>query len=259
MGNAESDSWIRVYREAPDGVRLFCFPHAGGAAGYYYPWSRMLPGNIEVLALQYPGRQDRRDEPCVRTIPELADQIHAAIRPWLTEPFAFFGHSMGAVLAFEVASRIEREDGTGPAHLFVSGRRAPALFKHEELHRATTSVFLAEVDALGGMDPRVLADRELLDLILPTIRADYAAIETYRFASTPPLACDITALSGDDDPKAAIPEVAAWAQHTLGRFQLRLFPGGHFYLDQCRSAVLDVVSSGLASVRPGLRQDAGRA
>lgn len=255
MGNTGSDSWVRVYRPAPEGVRLFCFPHAGGAASYFHPWSRSLPEDIELLALQYPGRQDRGGEPCVRTIPELADQIHAAIRPRLTEPFAFFGHSMGAVLAFEVACRIARDGGAGPAHLFVSGRRALSVTRHEELHRASRAAFVAEMGALGGTDPRILADVELLDFALPTIRADYAAIETYRFDSAPPLSCDITALVGDSDPKASVDDVTAWSQHTLGRFDLRIFPGGHFYLGDSRAGVLDVVSSALC----GVRQDVGRA
>ncbi|MFF9765952.1 thioesterase II family protein [Streptomyces sp. NPDC014636] len=254
VGNTDSDSWLRVYRQAPGGTRLFCFPHAGGAASYFYSWSRSLPEDIDVLAVQYPGRQDRAGEPCVRTVPELADRIHAAIRPRLAEPFAFFGHSMGAILAFEVASRIAREEGVAPAHLFVSGRRAPSRPGHEQLHRASTAALVAHMCALGGTDPRVLADEELLALVLPTIRADYTAIETYRFDSAPPLPCDVTAMVGDTDPAAPVADVAAWSQHTLGRFDLRIFPGGHFYLEECRAGVLDVISSVLS----GARQDAGR-
>ncbi|MGW0770460.1 thioesterase II family protein [Streptomyces sp. NPDC002676] len=251
MGNADTDSWIRVYRQAPGGMRLFCFPHAGGAATSYFSWGAALPGDTEVLALQYPGRQDRGSEPHLRSLPELADRIHAAVRPLLDAPFAFFGHSMGAVLAYEVARRLDREEGAVPAHLFVSGRRAPSRFRHEELHRASRAVFVEQMRVLGGTDPRILADQELLDMVLPTVRADYEAIETYRFEPGPPLSCDITALTGDRDPKAAIDEVAAWADHTLGRFDLRVFPGGHFYLEDCRAGVLDVVSSVLA----GARQD----
>lgn len=247
--NIDGDSWFRVYRQSAEGMPLFCFPHAGGVASYFFPWSRALPEDIEVLAVQYPGRQDRRAEPCVLSIPELADRIHAAIQPRLEEPYAFFGHSMGATLAFEVACRIERDGAAGPAHLFLSGRRAPSRHRHEQLHRAGTAAFIEEMRALGGTDPRVLADPELLDLVLPTIRADYTAIETYRFDSAPPLSCDITALVGEDDPKAGVDDAAAWAQHTLGRFDLRIFPGGHFYLDDCRAGVLDAVSSVLGDRR----------
>jgi len=207
-----------------------------------------MPEDIEVLALQYPGRQDRGGEPCVRNIPDLADAIHAALRPRLTEPYAFFGHSMGAILAFEVACRIARDDETAPAHLFVSGRRAPSLVRREELHRASTAEFVAEMRALGGTDPRIFADPDLLELVLPTVRGDYTAIETYRFVPTAPLSCDITALVGDRDPKAGIDDAAAWSRHTLGRFRLRIFPGDHFYLSECRAGVFDVISSTLCGL-----------
>jgi surfactin synthase thioesterase subunit len=243
---SDSDSWIRSYGRAPGKVRLFCFPHAGGAASYFHPWAASLAPGIEVLAVQYPGRQDRHGEPCVQNIPDLADRVHEALRSWPPGPFAFFGHSMGAVLAFEVACRIAREGGGGPAHLFVSGRRAPSRHRHEELHRASTPALIAELRSLGGTDPRVLDDPELLNMALPTVRADYTAIETYRFGSAPPLSCAITALLGDQDPKTDIGEATAWSEHTTGEFDLRVYPGGHFYLNDCRPGVLDLLSSSLS-------------
>ena len=245
----DSDSWIRSYGGPRGGVRLFCFPYAGGAASYFYPWS--LTAGIEVSAVQYPGRQDRRAERCVRNIPELADGIHEALRPWLQETFAFFGHSMGAVLAFEVASRISREEGRGPTHLFASGRRAPSRHRHEDVHRRGAAALIAELRSLGGTDERILNDNELLNLMLPTVSADYAAIETYRFDSGPVLSCDITAMVGDSDPKVTIDEAAAWSAHTTGRFDLRVYPGDHFYLNSCRAGVLDVISSALSSPATG--------
>lgn len=250
-GNSDSARWIRSYGRVPGGVPLFCFPHAGGAATFFYPWSASLAPGIEVLAVQYPGRQDRGAEQYVRNIPDLADQIHEALRPWLPETFAFFGHSMGAILAFEVASRIARDDGRGPAHFFASGRRAPSRQRHEDLHRAATPALIAEMRSLGGTDQRIFNDNELLNLMLPTIRADYTAIETYRFESGPPLSCDITALIGDRDPRVTIDEAAAWAAHTTGGFDLRVYPGGHFYLTDCRAGVLDVVSSTLSGAAAG--------
>ncbi|SNR59798.1 thioesterase II family protein [Actinomadura mexicana] len=247
MSTPDRGGWIRSFGRVPGEVRLFCFPHAGGAASYFYPWSGSLGPGIELLAVQYPGRQDRGGERCAGTIAELADRIHGALGPWLPETYAFFGHSMGAVVAFEVASRIAREGGRGPAHLFASGRRAPSRHRHEDLHRADTPAFLAELRSLGGTDPRILADEELLNLTLPTVRADYAAVETYRFDSAPPLTCDITALVGDRDPKTGIDEAAAWGRHTTGKFDLRVYPGGHFYLNDCRAGLLDVISSSLSA------------
>ncbi|MFI0897920.1 thioesterase II family protein [Streptomyces sp. NPDC020983] len=244
MTDIDSGSWVRSYRPASGGVRLFCFPHAGGSASYFYPWSRSLR-DVEVLALQYPGRQDRGAEPYLRNVPELADRIHEALAPQLDEPYAFFGHSMGAVLAFEVAARVARDGLPGPVHLFASGRRAPSRTRYEDLHRASTATLVAEMRALGGTDPRVLADPDLLELVLPTVRADYTAVETYRYAPTPPLSCDVTVLIGDTDPKVNLDDAQAWAQHTRGRFCLRTFPGGHFYLEECQAGVLDVITSAL--------------
>jgi surfactin synthase thioesterase subunit len=225
---------------------LFCFPHAGGAASYFHPWSASLAPDIEVLAVQYPGREDRVGEPCVSSMADLADQIHAALGSSLPETFAFFGHSMGAILAFEVARRMAREEGRGPAHLFLSGRPAPPRHRHRNLRQAPESVLVAELRSLGATDPRILQDSEMLELILSAIRADYTASETYQFEPGPALSCDITAMTGDRDLRNTIEDAAAWSAHTTGAFDLRVYPGGHFYLDECRAPVLQVISSSLA-------------
>jgi pyochelin biosynthetic protein PchC len=245
-GRAGSGRWIRGYRRVPGGVPLFCFPHAGGAASYFHPWSAALAPGIEVLAVQYPGREDRAAEPCLTTVADLADQIHAALGPSLPGTFAFFGHSMGAILAFEVARRITREQGRGPAHLFVSGRPAPPRYRHRNLHRAGNPALIAELRSLGGTDPRILQASDVLDLILPTMRADYTASETYRFDPGPPLSCDLTAMTGDRDATNTTQDAAAWSAHTTGTFHLQVYPGGHFYLDDCRTQVLKLISSALA-------------
>ena len=245
-GKSGSGRWFRGYRRAPGGVPLFCFPHAGGAASYFHPWSASLAPDIEVLAVQYPGREDRVGEPCVSSMADLADQIHAALGSSLPETFAFFGHSMGAILAFEVARRMAREEGRGPAHLFLSGRPAPPRHRHRNLRLAPESVLIAELRSLGGTDPRILQDSEMLELILSAIRADYTASETYQFEPGPALSCGITAMTGDRDLRNSIEDTAAWSAHTTGAFDLRVYPGGHFYLDDCRTPVLEVISSSLA-------------
>ena len=246
-GESGSGRWIRGYRRVPGGVPLFCFPHAGGAASYFHPWSALLAPGIEVLAVQYPGREDRAAEPCVTNIPDMADQIRTALGSSLPGTFAFFGHSMGAVLAFEVARRLAREEGRGPAHLFVSGRAAPPRRQHRNLHRAGNPALIAELSSLGGTDPRILQSSEMLELILSAMRADYTASETYRFEPGLPLSCDITAMTGDRDGLNTIEDAAAWSAHTTGAVNVRVYPGGHFYLDDCRAQVLEVISSSLAA------------
>ena len=244
--NTATDAWIRRYHDADDAATtLVCFPHAGGSASYYFPVSAALSPAVEVLAVQYPGRQDRRAEPAAATIGELADGITAALRPLTGPSTAFFGHSMGAVLAFEVARRLGPD---GPATLFVSGRRAPSRHRPEAVHRAGDDAVLAELRKLDGTDARLMGDEELRSMILPALRADYQAVETYVADPDAVLDRPIVALVGDADPRTTPAEAESWRRHTTGRFGLHVFPGGHFYLAAERDRVLDVVSSYLTDL-----------
>ncbi|MFI7354927.1 thioesterase II family protein [Streptomyces avidinii] len=240
--------WLRRFHPAEDApVRLFCFPHAGGAASYYFPMSRALSPDADVLAVQYPGRQDRRHERCVDDLRELADRVVAELRPWCDRPVALFGHSLGASLAFEVALRLQEAGDPAPVALFASGRRAPSHHRENQLvHLAPDDRLLAEIKALSGTDPAVLADDELLRSVLPAIRGDYKAAETYRYRPGPALACPITVLTGDIDPAVTAEEAAGWADHTDGPFALHRFAGGHFYLNRHSAEVIDLIRQQLA-------------
>ncbi|WP_405437522.1 alpha/beta fold hydrolase [Streptomyces avidinii] len=240
--------WLRRFHPAEDApVRLFCFPHAGGAASYYFPMSRALSPDADVLAVQYPGRQDRRHERCVDDLRELADRVVAELRPWCDRPVALFGHSLGASLAFEVALRLQEAGDPAPVALFASGRRAPSHHRENQLvHLAPDDRLLAEIKALSGTDPAVLADDELLRSVLPAIRGDYKAAETYRYRPGPALTCPITVLTGDIDPAVTAEEAAGWADHTDGPFALHRFAGGHFYLNQHSGEVIDLIRQQLA-------------
>jgi pyochelin biosynthetic protein PchC len=239
------DLWIRRFHPYDTGtVRLICFPHAGGAATYYRPLALDVAPGVEVLAVQYPGRQDRRGEAHLATIADLAEGVLTALTGWTDRSYAFFGHSLGAIIAFEVARRLERRTGVGPAWLFASGRRAPASRRPATaVHRLSDAGLLAELRRVGGTDPRVLDDEELAALILSTARADYRAIETYTYEPGVPLVCPITALLGDRDPQCTAEEAAIWTSHTTGPFDLRTYPGDHFYLDAHRPAIAQVVAS----------------
>lgn len=244
-----NDPWIRRYHvPADDAIRLVCFPHAGGSANYYLSLSESLAPAIEVLAVQYPGRQDRYQERCVDNVPDLADLIFAALKSCNDPPFAFFGHSLGAILAFEVARRFQRL-GQAPARLFVSGRAAPTRYRNDWIHRRDDTGVVAELHRIGGTDRALLNDPELLKLVLPTIRSDYKALETYVFTPAPPLNCSITALIGTSDPKVTADEAAAWADQCAGEFELCTFPGGHFYLNGRQSEVVDAITGSLYSRR----------
>ncbi|MEU5402363.1 alpha/beta fold hydrolase [Streptomyces sp. NPDC005963] len=230
-GSDENSLWIRRFQPRPEAaVRLVCLPHAGGSASYFVPVARAMPEFADVLCVQYPGRQDRRTEPLIDNIPELADHVFTALLPWADRPIALFGHSMGASLAFEVARRFEREKNIIAAALFASGRRAPSALRRETAHLRDDRGLLEEVAALSGTDSDLLDDEEVRKMILPALRADYRAAETYLPEPGEPVRCPVHVLVGDDDPKVTVAEAAAWAEHTTGPFTLKVFPGGHFYL-----------------------------
>ncbi|EST37921.1 hypothetical protein N566_10395 [Streptomycetaceae bacterium MP113-05] len=241
----DTDTWIRRFFPS-DGaaVQLICLPHAGGSAPFYRPVAQALNPSVEVLAVQYPGRQDRRREPMLDSIGALADGVAAAVRDAVDRPFALFGHSMGATLAFEVALRLE---GTGnrPLRVFASGRRAPSTHRDEQVHKRDDDGIIAELRTLSGTDQRVFGDEELLRMVLPAIRNDYRAAETYTCPPDVRVEAPITVLSGEDDPKASREEVEAWRTHTSGEFDLQMYPGGHFFLVEHAAEVLRVIGERL--------------
>ena len=241
-------TWLRRFHPAPDaGVRLVCFPHAGGSATFYLPVSRTLSPSIEVLPVQYPGRQDRHSEPCVSDIGELADRVVEHLLPLDAKPLALFGHSMGAVVAYEVARRLQSK-GITPLRLFVSGRRAPSRTRtgNGHVHQLDDNGLIDELRKLSATDSQLLGDPDMLRMILPAVRNDYKAVESYRHVPGPPLDCPIVALTGDDDPQVTLDEATGWSEHTTCGFELKVYEGGHFYLNSHAAAVMEAISAGVA-------------
>jgi surfactin synthase thioesterase subunit len=246
---ANDDMWIRRYHPAPQSpVRLVCLPHAGGSASFYFPVSRALSPAVDVVAVQYPGRQDRRSEPCIEDLPALARAVLGALDGWLDRPIALFGHSMGATVGFELARMLEHERGIQVAWLFVSGRRAPSMPRTERIHLESDDGFIAELRRLSGTDGSVLGDEEMLRMVLPATRSDYRAAELYEYVPGKDLSCPITVFVGDDDPKVTVDEARAWENHTSGAFDFQVFDGGHFYITSHQSKVLKIMSDQLKSV-----------
>jgi len=219
-----------------------CFPHAGGAASYFDPFARALDGRVDVVALQYPARQERLSEPCIDSVTGLRDAILPVLEARLDQPFALFGHSMGAVVAYEVARVLEQRHGAVPVALFASGRRAPSTRRHEDVHRGDDDRLLRTVALLGGTPPQLLDDEDVRAMMLPALRGDHKAIETYEWQAGPEPSCPIVALVGDADPLTTRAEAAAWRAHTTGDFSLRSYAGGHFYLAAHQAELVDLVS-----------------
>jgi pyochelin biosynthesis protein PchC len=228
----DTDLWVRRFHPA-DGAatQLLCLSHAGGSASYFFGVSRALSPEIDVLAVQYPGRQDRLREPCLNSVDALADGLVAAIEPLLSRPVTIFGHSLGATLGFEVALRLERA-GVTPTALFASGRPAPSRHRSEHTHLSDDAGLLANVRALGGTDTSLLDDEDVRRMVLPAIRGDYIAAETYTYRPGTRVSCPIVALTGDRDPKVTVDEASAWREHTTGDFDVVVYPGAHFFLNQ---------------------------
>ncbi|MFJ7249942.1 thioesterase II family protein [Kitasatospora sp. NPDC098652] len=245
-----STLWLRRFHPGEGRtVRLVCFPHAGGSASFFLPVSAALSAEAEVIALQYPGRQDRRREPCIEDIATLADRITDELLTLDDRPTVYFGHSMGAVLAFETAWRLERKGTHAPGAVIASGRRAPSTTRPEAVHRQDDDGVIAELKLLNGTNAQLLGDEEVLRMAMPAIRADYRAIERYTCGPDRVLGCPVVALTGDADPRTTVAEARAWQAHTDGAFRLRVLPGGHFFLADQQTAVLREISAELAELR----------
>jgi medium-chain acyl-[acyl-carrier-protein] hydrolase len=244
----KSDVWFPYRRPRPGArIRLFCFPYAGGGATTYRGFADELPPHVEVAAVQLPGREARLGEPPVaemaRLIPLIADALAPGPKPAL--PFAFFGHSMGALIAFELARELRRRGRELPGHLVVSACPAPHLPDDDATHTLPDAELTARLSALGGMSEEALAHRELMEMILPLFRADAAVTETYVHTEEPPLDVPITVIGGLDDTRATPSDLAAWRRHTRAAFTLSSVPGGHFFLRTAQSTVLSQVARAL--------------
>jgi surfactin synthase thioesterase subunit len=248
QGSVTAGRWLRRFHPAPQAkVRLVCCPHAGGAASAYFPASAGLGPDIEVLAVQYPGRQDRMREPLLDTAQELADGVVEALRAVGEDAtadavprLAFFGHSLGASVAYEAARRVEAAGGA-PAVLFASGRRSPSTPHAGRNHLLGDDELVDMVAALGGSDPRVFEHEELVRAILPSLRSDYKAADTYSWVPGPRLRCPVHVLVGDQDSRVTEGHAAAWAELTDGGCEVHRFPGGHFYLNEVLGDVLELI------------------
>lgn len=232
-------------------LRLFLLPFAGAGASAFRAWPAALPPDIEIYALQPPGRENRIAEPPFGSLMDLVRALADDISGLVLESFAFFGHSMGALVAFELSRELRRRGQNEPVHLVVSGFRAPHLPpRRPPLHRLADDSLVDELRGLGGTLPEVFDQPDLLDLVLPTLRADLAISETYDYRSEPPLSCRISAWGGRQDPYLNETELHSWSTTTSGPFAVQRFHGGHMYIVTAGAALARRLGETLAET-PG--------
>ena len=242
--------WLAYHRpQEAARIRLFCFPYAGGGASLYRTWAQGLPPQVEVCPVQLPGRENRIREEPFRRMETLVEALAAGLAPLLDRPFAFFGHSMGSLIAFELTRHLVRERGLSPAHLFVSGHRAPQLPPRDEpIHPLPDEEFLAKVFELNGTPEEVRTDPELRALFLPILRADFELCETYGYQEAAPLPCPVSAFGGLGDHHVPREDLQAWQEQSQGRFVLRMLPGDHFFLTSAEPLLLRTLGQELYTI-----------
>jgi surfactin synthase thioesterase subunit len=242
-------TWFVIPKPNPQPrLRLFCFPYAGAGAGVYRTWPEGLLPQAEIVALQYPGRENRLREALYVSIQPLVRALADELLPLLNLPFAFYGHSLGGLIAFELARTLRQRQAPQPAHLFVSSRRAPHLpDPHPPLHTLEDAAFTQAVQQrYNGIPAVIRQDPELMALFLPTMKADFAILESYKYSPEPAFDFPITVYAGLQDPGLTPAELSAWRTYTTKSFSAKFFPGDHFFLQSQRLALLQAISNDLS-------------
>jgi medium-chain acyl-[acyl-carrier-protein] hydrolase len=229
-------------------IRLFCFPYAGAGASIFRGWASSLPAEIEIIPVQLPGRETRIREAPLRRIGSLVDLLVHEL-DYQTKPFAFFGHSMGALISYQLAHKLRDLGRPGPVHLFISGRRAPEIPEDDSLmYQLDDGALLEKLRQLNGTPEEVFKYPELVDFWLQIFRADLELCETYLYEDTTQLTCPITAFGGLEDAHVQREEMDRWRSHTLGDFELHMLPGDHFFLRQSQETLLRAIENDLKAI-----------
>ncbi|AUH50743.1 thioesterase [Chromobacterium sp. ATCC 53434] len=244
--------WILRHGGGPrPRLRLYCFPYAGGHAGIYTPWQGKLHPDVEICAVQLPGRGARFRDPGFKSLPPLIEELARELPLDGAVPFAFFGHSMGSLIAFELARRLQTLGRPLPRRLFVSGCDAP---QHRQaprgLHQLDDAGFIEALRDYQGTPAEILANRELMELLLPSLRDDFQLVESYRYHPGAPLTMPTTVLAGRDDRQRLPEQTEGWQRETTGPSRVHWFDGGHFFIASAREAVLARVNAELAELLP---------
>ncbi len=247
----QSKSWIFPAKPLPQGsLRLFCFPYAGASSIIFRKWAASLPDNIEIFPVELPGRGTQIESRLFTGMEALVSEIAPILLPYLDKPFAFFGHSMGGLLSFELARYLRKQYGKIPFGLFVSASRAPQIPSPKPpIHALSETEFKQELHRLNGTLASVLQNDELMQLFIPVLKADFAVLETYVYTQEPPLECPIVAFGGLEDKEVTLSELEEWRSQTQNCFKLQLFPGDHFFIHSAQSLLLENLIKYLQNIK----------
>lgn len=242
MQNMQStnNKWFAYMKPNPAArLRLFCLPYAGGSASIYRTWGNQFPDTIEVCPIELPGRGARLREASEANFQALVETLADAITPWLDKPYVLFGHSMGALIGFELARLFRVKKITGPLHFIASGHTAPQIpGRHRPIHNLPDNEFIEELRQLNGTPEAVLNNHELMQLLIPILRADFTINETYVCKDELPLNCPFTVFGGLQDKDVDQASLDAWQQHTTASFSLQMLPGDHFFIQTMQALLI---------------------
>jgi acyl transferase domain-containing protein/surfactin synthase thioesterase subunit len=243
----DDNCWIIRPQTNPQArYRLFCFPYAGAGASIFNSWLAELPSEVEVCLIQLPGRENRLQESPLTRHKPIIETLTPIIKPYLDLPYTFFGHSLGALLSFELIRELRSQKCSLPTHLFISGSKAPYLPDLKPpIHRLPDEKFIAKIKSFNGTPEAVLQDTQLMKRFLPALRADFAILETYFYAEEAPLNCPITAFGGWEDCQVNQEELSAWKRQTEAEFTLQMLAGEHFFLHSARPDLLKAIAAQL--------------
>jgi medium-chain acyl-[acyl-carrier-protein] hydrolase len=244
--------WVFGGRISPNArCRLFCLPHSGSGASQFFSWQKFLPPVLDICPIQLPGRENRLREAPLTQIHRIAEMLGAELMPYLDRPYILYGYSTGALIAFELARQLRRQKIAPAVSLYALARPAPHLPQTKyPLHQLPDEMFLAELtQRFNGMSPLILQDRELMELLLPTLRADITALETYVYQPETPLECPIRVYGGSFDSTTTEDELRAWRIHTKSSFNLQILPGDHFFIRSNQQSIFQAIAAEIPGSR----------
>lgn len=239
-----SNPWTMAFKPNPQArMRLFCIPYAGAGASAYRDWHASIRDDVEVVGIQLPGRESRFSEPPLVSIDDIVGQLTEVIAQHGDKPFVLFGHSLGALVSYELTRAIQQLRGSTPRHLIVSGTRAPCCPRRDDpIHQLDDDTFLDRIKSFNGTPPSLLQDMELMKLFTPLLRADFRAAESYRYVDRGPIWCPVTVLGGDEDDGVPLDDLSAWSSMCRSRYDRHVFHGDHFFIHKHKAAVIDIIN-----------------